>query len=326
MLYKKLITPMNEFQKLIDSQIQSREKKTAEIEKNYIGQKKADALQVIEESYTTTTGHVRDLTADYVHRLIADWKMYFYVSVLDYSPEKVKALRDMLSFPALTEIEKSTVQRMILNSYWLVRLYREFEKQEQAENAPADHSSPEYAAFVRNGQNAFRIDSYIEALDKLQGFLDGIIQNYVGRVSPNTTTPEAVNAGIAIGRMESVLKETESKLNSIEPMFFMVSNFDSIYVSDSEQEWLDEYEKVLKSGYFEKVLPTRADAESIILRSRYRESFLNWYKETRIAELVKDRVEGKGIPIWYHGDGLFYYSLTAEDMNKMETRGVLYPV
>ena len=326
MVYEKIIAPMNEFQKLIDSQIQSREKKTAEIEKNYIGQKKADALQVIEESYTTTTGHVRDLTADYVHRLIADWKMYFYVSVLDYSPEKVKALRDMLSFPALTEIEKSTIQRMILNSYWLVRLYREFEKQEQAENAPADASSPEYAAFVRNGQNTFRIDSYIEALDKLQGFLDGIIQNYVGRVSPNTTTPEAVNAGIAIERLENVLREAESKLNSIEPMFFMVSNFDSVYVSDSEQEWLDEYEKVLKSGYFEKVLPTRADAESIILRSRYRESYLNWYRDTRIAELTKDRVEGKGIPAWYYTDGLFYFGLTSEDMHNMETRGVLYPV
>ena len=317
---------MNEFQKLIDSQNQSREKKTAEIEKNYIGQKKADALRVIEESYTTTTGHVRDLTADYVHRLISDWKMYFYVSVMQYDPEKVKALRDMLSFPALTEIEKNTVQRMILNDYWACRLYREFEKQEQEEKAPADHSSPEYAAFVRNGQNTFRIDSYIEALDKLQGFLDGIIQNYVGRVSPNTTTPEAVNAGIAIERLESVLKETESKLNSIEPMFFMVSNFDSIYVSDSEQEWLDEYEKVLKSGYFEKVLPTRTDAESIILRSRYRESYLNWYRDTRIAELTKDRVEGKGIPGWYYTDGLFYFGLTVEDMHNMETRGVLYPV
>lgn len=326
MLYKKFITPMTEFQKLIDAQNQSRKKKTAEIEKNYIGQKKADALQVIEESYTTTTGHVRDLTADYVHRLIADWKMYFYVSVLDYSPEKVNALRGMLSFPGLTEIEKSTVQRMILNSYWLVRLYREFEKQEQAENAPADHSSPEYAAFVRNGQNAFRIDAYIEVLDKVQGFLDGIITNYVGKVSPATTSPEAVNAGIAIERLESVLREAESKLNSIEPMFFMVSNFDSIYVSDSEQEWLDEYEKVLKSGYFEKVLPTRADAESIILRSRYRESFLNWYRDTRIAELVKDRLDGKGVPGWYYTDGLFYFGLTAEDMNKMETRGVLYPV
>lgn len=326
MIFEKLIVPMNEFQKLIDAQNQSRKRKTAEIEKNYIGQKKADALRVIEESYTTTTGHVRDLTADFVHRTIADLKMYFYVSVLDYSPEKVKTLRGMLSFNGLTEIEKSTIQRMILNSYWLVRLYREFEKQEQAENAPADHSSPEYAAFVRNGQNAFRIDAYIEVLDKVQGFLDRIITNYVGKVSLATTSPEAVNAGIAIERLESVLREAESKLNSIEPMFFMVSNFDSIYVSDSEQEWLDEYEKVLKSGFFEKVLPTRADAESIILRSRYRESFLNWYRETRIAELTKDRVEGKGIPGWYYTDGLFYFGLTVEDMHKMETRGVLYPV
>lgn len=326
MIYEKLIAPMNEFQKLIDSQIQSREKKTAEIEKNYIGQKKADALQVIEESYTTTTGHVRELTADYVHRLIADWKMYFYVSVLDYSPEKVKALRGMLSFPGLTDIEKDTVKRLILNDYWACRVYTDFEKQEQAENAPADHSSPEYAAFVRNGQNAFRIDAYIEVLDKLQGFLDGIITNYVGKVSPATTSPEAVNAGIAIERLESVLREAESKLNSIEPMFFMVSNFDTYYVTDEEAEWLSEYEKVLKSGFFEKVLPTRADAESIILRSRYRESFLNWYRDTRIAELTKDRVEGKGIPGWYYTDGLFYFGLTVEDMHKMETRGVLYPV
>lgn len=326
MIYEKLIAPMNEFQKLIDSQIQSREKKTAEIEKNYIGQKKADALRVIEESYTTTTGHFRDLTADYVHRLIADWKMYFYVSVMDYDPEKVKALRDMLSFPALTEIEKDTVKRLILNDYWACRVYTDFEKQEQAENAPADHSSPEYAAFVRNGQNAFRIDAYIEVLDKLQGFLDGIITNYVGKVSPATTSPEAVNAGIAIERLESVLREAESKLNSIEPMFFMVSNFDTYYVTDEEAEWLSEYEKVLKSGYFEKVLPTRADAESIILRSRYRDEYMKWYKDARIAELVKSRLEGKGVPTWYHGDGLFYYSLTAEDMKKMETRGVLYPV
>lgn len=326
MIYKKLIAPMNEFKALIDSQIQSRERKLAEIEANYIGQRKHDAVKVVEESYTTATAHVRDLTADYIHRLISDWKMYFFVSVMDYNPERVTALRSMLSFPALTEIEKNTVQRMILNDYWACRLYRDFEKREQEKNAPADHSSPEYAAFIRNGQNAFRVDAYIEVLDKLQGFLDGIITNYVGKVSPATTSPEAVNAGIAIERLESVLKETESKLNSIEPMFFMVSNFDSIYVSDSEQEWLDEYEKVLKGGYFEKVLPTRADAESIILRSRYRESYLNWYRDTRIAELTKDRVEGKGIPGWYYTDGLFYFGLTAEDMHKMETRGVLYSV
>lgn len=319
MIYETLTKPITELKALIDGAVERKQKALAETEKSYIGAKKEEANGVILNSYEETTARIRALTNDYIHTTIANWKMFFVVKAFDYDPGRVESVREMLKFTDLTPVEESVIERKVRGMYWECRIVMD---KKRASEAPEDATSAEFARYERTKKPVFRIDSYVSELDTLQTYIDGIVANYNGPASTLITDPAQLNAAIAIERFADTVMETENRINGICPLFFHTSDFDSTFVTDEEETWLSDYERVLRSGFFEKVMNTREDAESILLRSKYRADYLNWYKRIRIDELTKARVAGEEVPEWYFHDGLFFYNLTPEDFHSMEVRGV----